>query len=147
MFFNVFKRALLCAGIVALSACGGADPADAPMPTVHQSPHAVRQPNPLSTMPDTPASAHSAATPGAPVLTVPTAAERDAEQMRMVPYEQAFSIEIQRRAQERPEHLREPAELARAPGQAPCDAAAQARPAACMPTQPGAPADAAGQAL
>ncbi|MDQ1919515.1 hypothetical protein [Massilia pseudoviolaceinigra] len=149
MFFNVFNRALVCAGIFALTACGGGDPADAPISTVHQSPHSVVQhPSPISTTPEAPAAAEGGTTRIAPVASVATAAEREAEQLRMVPYEQAFAFEIQRRAQERPEHLREPAEPVRAPGQAPCDpAAAQARPAECLPAQPGAPADAAGQAL
>ncbi|ATQ78497.1 hypothetical protein CR152_31270 [Massilia violaceinigra] len=105
----------------------------------------MQQQTPISSTPDAPAAAEGGATR---VAIVATAAEREAEQLRMVPYEQAFAFEIQRRAQERPEHLREPAEPVRAPGQAPCDpAAAQARAAECLPAPPGAPAEAAGQAL
>ncbi|NHZ78566.1 hypothetical protein F2P44_04610 [Massilia sp. CCM 8695] len=141
MFFNVFNRGLLCAGIFALSACGGGDLANDPLPAVRQSPAApVQQANPASTTPDAP----PAALGGAPRFA--TAAEREAEQLRMVPYEQSFSFEIHRRARERPEHLREPAEPVKAMGQA-CDAAAQGRPADCIPSQPGAPVQAGGQAL
>ncbi|MFB9242235.1 hypothetical protein IV454_17025 [Massilia antarctica] len=145
MFFNVFNRALLCAGIFALTACGGGDPANAPLPTVQQGPTTVVQPaNPGSPTAGAPPAAQS---PAPRHVSVATAAEREAEQLRMVPYEQAFALEIQRRAQERPEHLREPAEPPRAAGQAACDSGTQGRPADCTPAQSGAPLQAGGQAL
>ena len=145
MFFNGFNRALLCAGIFALSACGGGDPADAPMPPVRQSPATVvQQANPGSATQSAPPAAQGSATRNGFVA---TAAERDAEQLRMVPYEQSFSIEIRRRALERPEHLREPAEPPRAAGQAACDTSAQAKPADCPASPPVTPVQAAAQAL
>lgn len=58
----------------------------------------------------------------------------------MVPYEQAFSIEMRRRALERPEHLREQGPAVPVPAQAACDGAPDpARPDQCGATQPGAP--------
>ncbi|RSZ57134.1 hypothetical protein HF313_10425 [Massilia atriviolacea] len=96
-----------------------------------------------SSLPSTgaPASAPGGAVqPAAPLV---SAAEREAEQLRMVPYEQAFSIEIQRRAQERPEHLRGQGEASPPPAPPACAAAATADPAdpaaaaGCPPGAPG----------
>ena len=149
MFFNVFNRAILCAGIVALTACGGGEPIDAASTTVHPASNSAVQheARPSSAIPTT----DSGASQGGGALRMPPAvsmAEREAEQLRMVPYEQAFAMEMQRRVQERPEHLREPGESAQAPGQAACATPADpARPADCPPTQPGAATAPSAQAL
>lgn len=149
MFFNVFNRAIVCAGIFALTACGGGEPTDAAGGTVHPASnsavqHAVQ---PSSANPAT----DSAASQGGGALRIPPAvstAEREAEQLRMVPYEQSFAMEMQRRAQERPEHLREQGEGAHAPEPAACATPADpARPADCQPAQPGAATALPAQAL
>ncbi|HEX8612576.1 MAG TPA: hypothetical protein VF800_14920 [Telluria sp.] len=152
MFFNVFNRAIVCAGFFALTACGGGEPADTPTNSVQPASHSVVQQSAVGQ------GAGSATGQGGGALRLPPAvsmAEREAEQLRMVPYEQAFALEMQRRAQERPEHLHEQPAPAPAPDsalapaqtQTVCDAALQVRPADCIPTQPGAVTESAGQAL
>jgi hypothetical protein len=155
MFFNVFNRALLCAGIFALSACGGGEAADgAPntsLPLVHPAPQQVASPTTgTGAGAGTGTGAGTTAQGGGATRSVPpvSAAERDAEQLRMVPYEQAFAIEMQRRAQERPEYVREQGEPAHAPAQAACVPGADpARPSGCAATPPAAAAGAPGLGL
>lgn len=131
MFFKVFNRAILCAGIFALTACGGGEPSDTPTSTMRPGRPSASQQTPADAAP-----AHTG-TPGGAQRVAPlvSAAERDAEQLRMLPYEQSFSMEMQRRAQERPEHLR--AELEAAPAQPASaqPASAQATPAQATPAQ------------
>lgn len=149
MFFNVFNRAILCAGIFALTACGGGEPIDAAGNTVHPVTNSAVQ-HAVPPAAAAPAGASGAAQGGG-ALRIPPAvsmADREAEQLRMVPYEQAFALEMQRRAQERPEHLREQGESVPAPAQAACDSAPDpGRPAGCAATQPGAATAPPAQAL
>ncbi|NHZ61763.1 hypothetical protein [Massilia genomosp. 1] len=134
MFFKVFKHALVSAGIVALSACGGGEPVDSTSGSIPPAPNSALQQSPsqlpLPSSSSTPVSASASAGAVRPAPAV-GAAEREAEQLRMVPYEQAFSIEMQRRAQERPEHLRGQGEPV--PAQAACE---PARPSGCPASPP-----------
>ncbi|UOD27846.1 hypothetical protein INH39_20435 [Massilia violaceinigra] len=144
MFFNVFSRAILCAGLVALTACGGGEPAGNETITVPVRSNSAVQQTPATPIIDS-NPVRDAAVRSAPVV---SPAEREAEQLRMVPYEQAFSIEMRRRAQERPEHLREQGAAGALQAQPACDGAPDpARPAECGAAQPGATAAPPGQAL
>lgn len=147
MFFNVFKRALVCAAIFALSACGGGEPGDSTTTILPSgSGSAVQHPPFGAIHAETTLPGGAAARAAAPV----SAAERDAEQVRMIAYEQSFSIEVRRRAQERPEHLRGQGGAVQAPAQPACDGAADpARPSSCAANLPEAAAPVAmpGQAL
>ena len=148
MFFNVFNRAILCAGLVALTACGGGEPAGNETITKPARSNSALQQTPVTPSIDS-NPVQDPALRSAPA----SAAEREAEQLRMVPYEQAFSIEMRRRALERPEHLREQGAAAPAPAQPACDGAPDpARPGDCAAsvpgaTEPGATAAPPGQAL
>ncbi|NHZ92131.1 hypothetical protein F2P45_24450 [Massilia sp. CCM 8733] len=147
MFFNVFNRAILCAGLVALTACGGGEPIGTETITVQTSSASAVQQAPATpaTYTNTSTVQGAAAVRSAPAVST---AEREAEQLRMVPYEQAFSLEVRRRALERPEHLREQGPAGNPPAQPACDPAPDpARPAECIATQPVAAAAPAGQAL
>ncbi|NHZ96922.1 hypothetical protein [Massilia sp. CCM 8734] len=132
MFFNVFKHTLVSAGIFALTACGGGEPVDSTSGSIQPAPNSALQqsPSPLPSQSSSsaPVSASAGALRATPAV---SAAEREAEQLRMVPYEQAFSIEMQRRAQERPEHLRGQGEPATA--QAACE---PGRPSGCPASAP-----------
>ncbi|NHZ36415.1 hypothetical protein [Massilia rubra] len=130
MFFNVFKHALVCAGIFALTACGGGEPVGSTSGSIQPAPNSALQqsPSPLPSQSSSSAPVSASAFRATPAV---SAAEREAEQLRMVPYEQAFSIEMQRRAQERPEHLRGQGEPA--PAQAACE---PARPSGCPASAP-----------
>lgn len=137
MFFNVFNRALVCAGIFALTACGGGEPVDSTTTSIPAGSSSAVQQAPFGIIHNEPALQNGApARAAAPV----SAAEREAEQVRMIAYEQSFAIEMRRRAQERPEHLRGQGEPVQAPAQPACDGAADpALPSGCAGSQPANP--------